>query len=511
MSTSHLASAPATIPIRLLLVEDNADDAALLERHLKRNGFVTQTVRVETAEEMQAALQGDRLPDVVLADYNLPTFSGPAALKLLKKNHLDLPFIMLSGAVSEETAVSSMRAGAHDYVSKQNLSRLAPAIQRELHEAAMRQKRLAAELALKASEARFHSLVEAMPVGLLISDAAGSIIYSNTAAQRLLQYSPEEFNTGRVALDTVCPPLASAHSALAQAKLSIEPFESICNTKDGTAIEVLIGVAFLNPEAAPEGRQLAAFIADLSLQKKSEEVLRRSEKLAIVGRLAASIAHEINNPLEAMVNCLYLISQSELTDNARIYLELAQKELDRVAQITTQTLRFYRSSTRAADTDIHELLETVLALLDSRMRQMKISVIRHFRAKPIIFIHDGEIRQVLANLVGNAVDALPSGGCIVLRTSNTHEWKTNRSGIVITVADNGMGMDKATSARIFEPFFSTKGITGTGLGLWVSDEIATKHQGKIVLRSRPHSEGKSGGTVFRFFIPFPEKGDLPAS
>src|SRR5450631_1602518 len=159
MSAPELASTH----IRILLVEDNADDAALLERHLRRHGLVPEITRVEQADEMQAALHATHLPDLVLADYNLPTFSGPAALQLLKTARLDLPFIMLSGEVSEETAVSSMRAGAHDYVSKQNLSRLVPAIHRELKEAETRRNSRAAEMALQASEARFHSLVEAMP------------------------------------------------------------------------------------------------------------------------------------------------------------------------------------------------------------------------------------------------------------------------------------------------------------------------------------------------------------
>ena len=165
-------------PLSVLLVEDSADDAALLQRHLSRNGFVPKITRVETAADMRDALRGPELPDVILADFNLPHFSGPAALQLLKSAGLDLPFIMLSGAVSEETAVVSLRAGAHDYVSKQNLARLVPAVHRELKDASSRRNRLAAELALRASEARFHSLVEAMPLGLLISDSAGRITYA---------------------------------------------------------------------------------------------------------------------------------------------------------------------------------------------------------------------------------------------------------------------------------------------------------------------------------------------
>jgi PAS domain S-box-containing protein len=486
--------------LRILLVEDNDDDAALLERHLRRSGFVPEITRVETETGMATALKATELPQLVLADYNLPRFSGPAALQSLRSTGLDIPFIMLSGEVSEETAVSSMRAGAHDYVSKENLTRLVPAILREVKEAVTRRNRLVAERALLASEARFHSLVEAMPLGLLISDASGRITYANRAAERLLNYSEHGLLSDLVTLTSICPALADAATSLSPQKAG-EPFEAVCVTCNGNSLEVLLGVASLNPDAPAEERQTAAFIADLSMQKKSEEVLRRTEKLAVAGRLAASISHEINNPLEAITNCLYLLANTDLPAEGRHYLELAQKELDRVTQITVQTLRFYRSSTRPALTDVHELVGTVLALLESRFRHQKIEVVRELRSNPLIVAHDGEIRQLLVNLISNAIDAVNEGGCIIVRTSVARDWVLGREGIAITVADNGAGMDEATCAQIFEPFFSTKGITGTGLGLWISKEIASKHQGRIRVRSKMKSSGSGGGTVFRLFIP----------
>jgi PAS domain S-box-containing protein len=365
--------------LNVLLVEDNTDDAFLLERHLRRHGFSPQITRVETASEMQAALDSGSDPEVVLADYNLPRFSGPAALQLLKKSDLDIPFIMMSGAVSEETAVDSMRAGAHDYVSKQNLTRLVPALERELKEASGRRNKLAAEEALRASEARFHRLVEAMPLGLLISEASGRVFYANQAVERLLGCTDDDIVSGTLTLDLLCPSLAVAHAALSHSAPP-EPFESACITRSGETITVLVGIALLNPEAKQEDRQVVAFIADLSLQKKSEELLRRTEKLAVAGRLAASIAHEINNPLEAITNCLYLAARTDLSDLSRSYIELAQNELDRVAQITVQTLRFYRGSTCTVETNVHELMETVFALLESRLRGLQIEVVRQFRA-----------------------------------------------------------------------------------------------------------------------------------
>ena len=502
--------APPPRPIRVLLVEDNPDDAFLVERYLRRNGFAPEITRVETAPEMQQRLLQTEPPDIILADYNLPNFSGPAALQHLKASGLDIPFIMMSGAVSEETAVESMRAGAHDYVTKQNLVRLIPALERELKEAAARRLQVAAERALRESEARFHRLVESMPLGLLISEKSGKVVYSNAALERLLGYPSSQIVAGLVRLADLCPSLSNLEQRLTgttQTPVTAEPFEGVCVTHTGQPVEVLIGIAVLNPEAIEAEQQLAAFIADLSLQKKSEEVLRRTEKLAVAGRLAASIAHEINNPLEAIINCLYLIEQFPLADEPRSFLELAQKELNRVAQITVQTLRFYRRSSRPSMTDIHELINTVLTLLDSRLRRQHTEVVRDLRPIPLVMAHEGEIRQVLANLIGNAIDAVGEGGTITLRKVPSHDWKSGRPGIRITVADNGTGISPEVLQRIFEPFYSTKGITGTGLGLWVSHEIIERHHGLIRVRSRQATPDHRGCTVFTLFLPI--ENDLP--
>lgn len=484
-------------PLHVLLVEDNTDDALLLERHLRRNGFLPVMSRVETDAEMLRALDESRPLDVVLADYNLPRFSGPEALQMLRGSGRDVPFIMMSGAISEETAVQSMRAGAHDYVTKQNLTRLVPALERELKEAAARGYRRAAELALTASEARFHRLVEAMPLGLLIGNAHDRVIYANAAIERLLGYSASAMSSGEVGLMSLLPDL----KPLLSPSISSEPAEMTCHTVDGREIEVLVGAAVLNPEKPEEDRQIAAFIADLSLQKRSEEVLRRTEKLAVAGRLAASIAHEINNPLEAVTNCLYLLASTDLSPDARTYLELAQKELDRVAQITIQTLKFYRGSTRPARTDVVELIDSVLILFDSRMRQHQIEVVREYCPVSPIVAYEGEIRQVIVNLIGNAIDALSGGGRIRIRTANSQDWKTGRPGVRISIADDGIGMDRPTQNHIFEPFFSTKGMTGTGLGLWVSREIVDRHRGLMTVRSQKGRPGGRGCSVFRLFIP----------
>ena len=217
--------------------------------------------------------------------------------------------------------------------------------------------------------------------------------------------------------------------------------------------------------------------------------------------MAASIAHEINNPLAAVTNCLYLVQNTEMTADGRTYLEIAQKELDRVAQITVQTLRFHRQSSRAVESDISELAETVLALFDSRMRRQGITVRRDFRTNRPLLAFEGELRQVIVNLLGNAIDASPAGGEITLRIALTHHPVLGREGLALTIADRGTGMSTETLARLFEPFYSTKGITGTGLGLWVSQEIVDRHGGAFSVRSRRAHPSQPGGTVFRIFLP----------
>jgi PAS domain S-box-containing protein len=466
---------PATAaPLRVLLVEDNEDDAALLAHFFKRAGYHPSFRRVETAEEMRHALnQADAGWDVVLADFNLPSFGAPAALQLLKHMGRDVPFIIMSGAVSEETAVEAMRAGAHDYVSKQNLARLIPAIEREIREAHARRLRLDAEQALRTSQERFRGLVQAMPVGLIIAEPSGTVRYANTTVEHLLGYSEQELRSGAVAFGSIFgadgPKVLSRLQASAATAEPLRPFEALCRTRANDHIPVLIALA----------------------------------KLAATGRLAASIAHEINNPLEAVTNCLFLIGSGQLDERSRGYLGIAQQELDRVTHIATQTLRFYRQSTRPVNSDVNELLDSVIALYEPRLRSYSIAIHRRYKDVPPVHAYEGEIRQVLANFIGNAIDAMQrDGGRLTLRTAKGRDPRSGAEGVYVTVADTGCGMDAVTRSRIFEAFFSTKGDTGTGLGLWVSQTIIDKHGGRVSIRSRVRQRPDApGGTVFRIFLP----------
>jgi len=258
--------------------------------------------------------------------------------------------------------------------------------------------------------------------------------------------------------------------------------------------------AWYSVNAAPVGHGIAFFFRDVTERRRRDAALQRTEKLAAVGRMASSISHEINNPLESVTNLLYLIQHGDSDhEDMRTYAQLAASELSRVSHIVTQTLKFHRQSTHAALCRGSEILESVVALYQSRIVTLRTTIHRKFVEMDNMLCFAGDMRQVFANLIGNALDATGEKGHIWLRTRRAHSPRTGAPGVRVTVADNGCGMSAATQRAVFEAFFTTKGMTGTGLGLWVSEEIVRTHRGTIRLKSRD-TEGRSG-TVFAIFFP----------
>jgi signal transduction histidine kinase len=229
--------------------------------------------------------------------------------------------------------------------------------------------------------------------------------------------------------------------------------------------------------------------------------LIQTEKLAAAGRLAATVAHEINNPLESVVNLLYLTQLDEsLSPTARQYLTAADRELERVSLIARQTLGFYRGTTRREEVDLSELLDSIVAVYSRKLSDKSIVVEKRYRPGCMGSVFAGEVRQLLANLVANAADAMPNSGRLVLKIRKSRAWKdSGPPGLRVTVADTGCGIAATELHRIFEPFYSTKKDVGTGLGLWVSNNIVQRHGGSIRVRSR-RTPGRSG-SVFSIFFP----------
>jgi signal transduction histidine kinase len=256
------------------------------------------------------------------------------------------------------------------------------------------------------------------------------------------------------------------------------------------------------PVYAPDGTVQAISAASLEIthQRKAELALIESEKLAVVGRLASSIAHEINNPLESVTNLIYLAQVADTLEESRSYLTTAEIELRRAAAITSQTLRFHRQSTSPQLMNVRDLTDTVLSIYQGRISNAHARIERRSRARHKVHCFDGEIRQVISNLIGNALDVMPNGGRLCVREREATNWRTGEPGVSITIADNASGMSPQVQARIFNPFFTTKGVTGTGLGLWVSKEIVQRHRGALNVRSsQSHTHH---GTVFTLFLPF---------
>ncbi len=265
------------------------------------------------------------------------------------------------------------------------------------------------------------------------------------------------------------------------------------------------------PVYNPDGSVQAISAASLEItnQKKAEIALIQSEKLAAVGRLASSISHEINNPLEAITNILYLIDHDQtLSPELKPLVNMAQSELARVCQIATQTLRFHRQSVRAATVTAKSLVGAVIDLYQGRLNNTGIAVEANYATDTPILCLENDIRQVLNNLIANAIDAMRSnGGRLVVRahltTINTENHPDGTPAVRITIADTGHGMSPAVQARVFEPFYTTKELNGTGLGLWISAGIVARHNGRLLVRSSTHPTHH--GTIFSLLLPTEEE------
>ncbi len=243
---------------------------------------------------------------------------------------------------------------------------------------------------------------------------------------------------------------------------------------------------------------------DVTERVEFEIALREAEKLAAVGRLASVISHEINNPLEALTNLVYLGLQTckeKDHEACHAYLAMADEELRRVKLITAQSLRFSKQSHNPEAVTCEDLLGSILDIYQPRFKNFGITVNKRYRFDEHVVCLVSEVRQVLSNLVTNAIDAMrQDGGTLFIRTREASHPKTDKKGLIITIADTGIGMSKATKASMFKAFFTTKGDNGTGLGLWISGDIVHRHHGHLAVRSSQAQPLR--GTVFALFLPF---------
>lgn len=347
---------------------------------------------------------------------------------------------------------------------------------------------------------RLAAIVESSEDAIVSKDLNGIVTSWNPAAERIFGFTEQEM-IGR-SVTTIIPPELRGDEVrildTIQRGERIEHFETVRTNKKGEPVEVSLSISPVKDET---GKIIgAAKIArDITQRKRTEQTLLATERLAAVGRLSATVAHEINNPLEAVTNLIYLAKMASPPGEARTFLSAAEEQMASVAHLTRQTLAFYRETSSTRSVRPGEIVSDLLSVFATRARHKGIEIGHRILSDAAINAVPGEIRQVVANLISNAIDAIPGPGRIEIRVSAVRNGRRKPvRGVRITVADSGVGIPAVARSHIFEPFFTTKRDAGTGLGLWVCKSIADKHRGSIRIRSNT-TPGKSWTAVSVFF------------
>ncbi|MGI4830256.1 MAG: ATP-binding protein [Janthinobacterium lividum] len=361
------------------------------------------------------------------------------------------------------------------------------------------------------SEQRLRAVLASLSEAVVVCDLNGTIELMNPAAERLSGWTQAE--AARKPFDIAFPlrtaePEIVPESPIATIQRELRTIVSAqtlqLERRDGSEVN-------LDQSGAPiyeRGGKLSGVVLilhDVTQQRRTQAALLASEKLAVAGRLAATIAHEIHNPLDSVANLLYLIKTGDSAEENEAFLDIARAELDRATQISRSLLGMYRESRTAVSLDVSNLLESVLVLLQHRFAQSSLNVETHLLSPAVVTGFPVELRQVFTNLLANAAEASPVGGRICIRVEPSMAanpdatLKISRPGILVTIEDQGPGITAEVREQLFQPFFSTKGEAGTGLGLWVSKGIVQKHEGVIELVS--HTGSADHGTSISVFLP----------
>ena len=486
--------------LRLLLIEDSENDAHLLVRELKRAGYDVGYERVDTEETLNAALDRQTW-DLAIGDYSMPQFSGMAALRIIQERGLDLPFISVSGTITEETAVAAMRAGAKDYVTKGHLQRLIPAIERELRESEARAAR-------RDAEASFATLVEFAPIGIYRSNPAGQFLSVNSALVRMLGYDSSDevlqLDMGR----DVYADADERQRLLDRDTYSDRQYDDVEATwkrRDGRLLQVQLSVRAVR-NVAGEVDYYETFVRDATDQRRLQQQLTQSQKMEAIGRLAGGVAHDFNNLLTVITSYSDLVFQDLPPDDPRRDdVDQVRKAADGAAALTRQLLAFSRQQVLEPKViDLNSVVDNLKKILQ-RVIGEDVELATVLAAELGAVKADvSQIEQILMNLAVNARDAMPTGGKLTIETTNVdydperqQRSDGSREFVMLAVTDTGTGMDEATKAKIFEPFFTTKQPgKGTGLGLATVYAIVTQAGGFIWVYSE-----LGHGTSFKIYLP----------
>jgi PAS domain S-box-containing protein len=500
------------------MVEDIPEEAELIELYLRRHDYAVEVRRVDCPDAMQDALAAQPW-DVILADYRVPGFGALAALAMLKVSRRDIPFIIVSGTISDENAVAAMRAGAHDYVLKSNLSRLFPAIEREIQEAAARAEKRQIEVALQQSDAdlreretRLEGIISSAMDAIISVDENRRIILFNRAAEKM--FLCDAAKALGSSLDQFIP--VSLREAHGQHFLR---FASEGHTSRSMTSPAMLNALRANGEEFPieatisqveaAGQKLyTVILRDITERKSLEHQLQQARKLEAIGRLAGGVAHDFNTLLNVMLGHAELLDHELAADDPRRErVHQIETAAQMSAGLTKQLLTFSRKQPIVPR--VIDLCEAVVRLEPMLRRVVRedIELDLQLPSKPCpVKVDPGQMHQVLLNLAANARDAMPCAGVLTISVGpveldNLHPLRAPELPrgryISLAVTDTGTGMDAATAASIFEPFFTTKAPgTGTGLGLATVYGIVKQSGGEISVQSELGS-----GSTFRILLP----------
>ncbi len=492
--------------LNVLIVEDSEDDALLVVRELRRGGYELKFEIVETAEAMDTALEKQSW-DIIISDYNLPGFNALEALNLVKERDLDIPFIIVSGAIGEETAVVTMKAGAHDYFIKGKLTRLVTAVERELREVRVRQEHRRAQEELRDSQERYkelyfeskraeeiyrsflHSSVDA----IVIYDLGGRTDYISPAFTQIFGWTLEEVEGKRIPF----LPESEKEATMALIKDLVEngtpchEFETKRYTKDGRLLDVSISASrYDDHKGMPAG--LLTILRDITEKKLLQAETMRIGHLVSLGELAAGVAHEINNPITGIISIAEILESQcyKQGQDAKIP-NMIIEEAERIAEIVKKLLAFARDRKEEhSPAHIKDIISDILGLVERRIIKDGIKLSVNVSSDlPKVIARSQEIQQVFLNIISNAQYALKQ------RFPETHDDKVfeiraetteveGKEYVRTTFYDRGIGIPSHILDRISDPFFSTKPKDeGTGLGLSISHGIIKNHGGRLWFES----------------------------
>lgn len=481
--------------IRLLICEDSEDDAVLVARRLRRGGFDLDYERVDDASAMAVSLRL-RPPDLVISDYSMPGFGAEDALAVLHGSGLDVPFILVSGRVGDESAVTLMRAGAHDFVVKDAMARLVPAVRRELQQARARQERRSAQEALSTSERRFRLFAEHAPDVMFrfrLLPAPEEVEYVSQAAAEVFGCPPEELCGDPRTLFSLIAPEDRARLIASWHSPHPGPLEVRWRRPDGRETWTEQRTTALCDEAesvvAIEGilRDITGRVHAETEHERLQQQLRQAERLESLGRLAGGIAHDFNNLLALILGRADL-ALAELPRDAatRPDLELIHQLAERGGALTRRLLVFSRQEPLDPRVlDVNGVVADTEQMLRGVLEEDVEFAVSLDPLPCLVVIDRGELEGLLLNLVANSRRAMPHGGLLTVQTRRITAEPGGSGSVQLTVRDTGTGMTQDVARRAFEPFFTTDSATGTGFGLSTAYGVVKGAGGRISLTSAP--------------------------